>query len=220
MGSSPAGSSVHGILQARVLKQVTIPFSRGSSQPRDWTLISCIAGRFFTVWVTSSWHFTQNWAYHPSTSPLPLVATSMLPVNKPESLALIPNVQSPKGVITTIQSMMNLHYSSHLPVFYSCHCRLLVFLTWHIIAWVGLPAIFLPVYSQRNSFLKTKTDNAAFSCSENFGTSLFLKFMEAIQSPPWHDFQINFVIWSLILPSFISLTLLLPRTGVNLEFSH
>ena len=216
MDSSPAGSSVHGILQARVLERVAIPFSRGSSQPRDWTLISCIAGRFFTVWVTSSWHFTQNWACHPSTSPLPLVATSMLPVNEPESLALISSVQSPRGVITTIQSTVNLHYSSHLPVFYSCHCRLSVFLTWHIIALVGLPAIFLPVYSQRNSFLKTKTDNAAFSCSENFGSSLFLKFMEAIQSPLWHDFQMNFVIQSLILPSCISLTLLLPRSGVNL----
>ena len=47
--SSP-GSSVHGILQARILEWVTIPFSRGSSQPRTWTQVSvfCIAGRFFT----------------------------------------------------------------------------------------------------------------------------------------------------------------------------
>ena len=46
------GSSVHGILQARILEWVAIPFSRGSSQPRDWTQVSCIAGRFFTVWAT------------------------------------------------------------------------------------------------------------------------------------------------------------------------
>ena len=39
------GSSVHGILQARILEWGAIPFSRGSSQPRDWTQISCIAGR-------------------------------------------------------------------------------------------------------------------------------------------------------------------------------
>ena len=44
---SPLESSVHGILQARILERVTIPFSRGSSWPRDWTLFSC---RFFTVW--------------------------------------------------------------------------------------------------------------------------------------------------------------------------
>ena len=50
MDCNPPGSSVHGILQARILEWVAIPFSRGSSQPRDWTQVSCIAGRFFTVW--------------------------------------------------------------------------------------------------------------------------------------------------------------------------
>ena len=49
MDYSPPGSSVHGILQARILEWVAIPFSRGSSQPRDLTLVSYIAGRFFTV---------------------------------------------------------------------------------------------------------------------------------------------------------------------------
>ena len=43
------GSSVHGILQARVLEWVAISFSRGSSHPRNQTKISCIAGRFFTA---------------------------------------------------------------------------------------------------------------------------------------------------------------------------
>ena len=41
------GSIVHGILQARILERVALCFSRGSSQPRDWTHVSCIAGRFF-----------------------------------------------------------------------------------------------------------------------------------------------------------------------------
>ena len=52
MDCSPPGSSVHGILQARILKLVAIPFSKGSFQPRDWTPVSHIAGRFFTIWVT------------------------------------------------------------------------------------------------------------------------------------------------------------------------
>ena len=39
---------LHGILQARILEWVAFPFSRGSSQPRDQTQVSCIAGRFFT----------------------------------------------------------------------------------------------------------------------------------------------------------------------------
>ena len=49
MDCSPPGSSVHGIFQARILEGVTISFSRGSSQPRDQTWISCITDRFFTA---------------------------------------------------------------------------------------------------------------------------------------------------------------------------
>ena len=47
--SSLPGSFVHGILQARILEWVAIPFSKGSSWPRDWTHVSCLAGRFFTT---------------------------------------------------------------------------------------------------------------------------------------------------------------------------
>ena len=43
---------VYGILQGRILEWVAFPFSRGSSQPRDWTQVSCIAGGFFTSWAT------------------------------------------------------------------------------------------------------------------------------------------------------------------------
>ena len=45
----PMDYTVHGILQARILEWVAFPFSRGSSQPRDQTQVSCIAGRFFTA---------------------------------------------------------------------------------------------------------------------------------------------------------------------------
>ena len=98
---SPPGSSVHGILQARILEWVAIPlsrgifptqgsnpglwhcrqilyclshqgnsrilewvaylFSRGTSQPRNWTGVSCVAGRFFTSWATREVHaLTSN----------------------------------------------------------------------------------------------------------------------------------------------------------------
>ena len=50
MNCSPPGSSVHGISKARILEWVAIPFSRGSFWHRDWTQVSCIAGRFFTNW--------------------------------------------------------------------------------------------------------------------------------------------------------------------------
>ena len=52
MACSPPASSVHGILQARILESIAKPFLRGSSQPSDRTHISCIfciAGRFFTT---------------------------------------------------------------------------------------------------------------------------------------------------------------------------
>ena len=52
MDCSPPGSSVQGIFQARILEWVATSFSRGSAQPRDWTWVSCTAGRFFTDWTT------------------------------------------------------------------------------------------------------------------------------------------------------------------------
>ena len=48
----PMDYSVHEILQARILECVAFPFFRGSSQPRDQTHVSHIAGRFFTNWTT------------------------------------------------------------------------------------------------------------------------------------------------------------------------
>ena len=52
MDCSLPGFSVYGIFQARVLEWVAISFFRGSSWPRDWTQVSCIAGRHFTLWAT------------------------------------------------------------------------------------------------------------------------------------------------------------------------
>ena len=46
---SPPGSEVHGIFWARILERLAMLSSRGSSFPRDWTHVSCIAGRFFTA---------------------------------------------------------------------------------------------------------------------------------------------------------------------------
>ena len=52
MDCSPPDSSLHGVLQARILKRIAISYSRGSSRPRDRTHISHTEGRFFTVWAT------------------------------------------------------------------------------------------------------------------------------------------------------------------------
>ena len=58
------GSTVHGILQARILEWVAIPFSRRSSWCRDWTLVSCIAGAFFTIWATREIHMCIHTCTH------------------------------------------------------------------------------------------------------------------------------------------------------------
>ena len=71
MGCSPPGSSVHGIFQARILEWVAIPFSRGSSPPRDRTWVSWIAGRFFASCTTGEAQYTQ---YHLSNRQLGDVA--------------------------------------------------------------------------------------------------------------------------------------------------
>ena len=52
MNCSPQVFYVHGISRARILEWVAIPFFRESSRPRDWTWVSCTAGRFFTIWAT------------------------------------------------------------------------------------------------------------------------------------------------------------------------
>ena len=57
MDCSLPRSSLHGILQARVLEWIAISFSRGSSRPRDWTQASCISGRRFNLWATRDFFF-------------------------------------------------------------------------------------------------------------------------------------------------------------------
>ena len=61
MDCSPPGSSVHGILQARILEWVAIPVCRETSWPRDWAHISRIAGRFFIIWAT--WEVPLQWKW-------------------------------------------------------------------------------------------------------------------------------------------------------------
>ena len=55
----PQDYTVHGILQARILEWVALPCCRRSSQPRDQTQVSRIAGRFFTSWATREAHFNS-----------------------------------------------------------------------------------------------------------------------------------------------------------------
>ena len=100
----PMDYTVHGILQARMLETVAIPFSRGSPQSRDWSQVSHIPGGFFTSWATkkaqAQWwglgkselicQFLCLWPLNntssPSTTtpqPLPLQQQQHYPTNQP-----------------------------------------------------------------------------------------------------------------------------------------
>ena len=59
MDCSPPASSIHGILQARILEWVAISFSRGSSWPSDQTQVSGIIGGFFTIWANREAQFSS-----------------------------------------------------------------------------------------------------------------------------------------------------------------
>ena len=64
----PTDSTVHGILQARILEWVAFPFSRGSSELRDQTEVSQIAGGFFTSWATRGNPRRLEWITYPFSS--------------------------------------------------------------------------------------------------------------------------------------------------------
>ena len=68
--------AVHGFLQARILEWVAFPISRGSSQPRDWTQVSCIAGGFFTSWASSREYYKGASISLPSGGRFPFRRTS------------------------------------------------------------------------------------------------------------------------------------------------
>ena len=86
-----------GSLQARILEWVAMPSSRGSSQPRDWTQVSHIAGRFFTIWATRESH------------------KSILPQgNSLLADALFDHTADPKGVPCVHVSLSAVEMKSHM----------------------------------------------------------------------------------------------------------
>ena len=80
------GSSVHGILNTRILECVAIPFSRVSSQPKDWTCVSYIPGRFFTVWTTREAEIIPN--VHANCAELCFVTQLCLTLSDPMDCSL------------------------------------------------------------------------------------------------------------------------------------
>ena len=117
---NPMDYTVHGILQASIPEWVAFPFSRGSSQPRDRTLVSCIAGGFFTSWATRK-------AY---VSCLKIFFFYMINVLSRDVLSLMLNQWEPRqwGLqVSTVAERQRLWTGQCLPGLRLCR----FFLTWH-----------------------------------------------------------------------------------------
>ena len=115
---SLSGSSIHGILQERILEWVAISFSRGSSWPRDQTQVSSIAGRCSTLWVTWIPYITHSVQFSSvqSHSHVWLFATPWITARQ-ASLSITNSRNLPKPI--SIESVMP---SNHLIL---CRCLLL-----------------------------------------------------------------------------------------------
>ena len=103
-----AGSSVHGVLQARILEWVAISFSRESFPARNWTQISFTAGRFFTVWATRKAQRKVSVQFSSVAQSCPTLCDPMNP-----SMPGLPDHHQTRSSLrlTSIESMMP---SSHL----------------------------------------------------------------------------------------------------------
>ena len=103
MDCSPPDASIHGTLQPRILELVAIPFSRGYSQPRDRTWVSCITGGFFTIWVIREAPNTSTW----------LVEVRVLPAGPPRLvvqlvvIACVTKLGLLNGWLRSIESWVN-----------------------------------------------------------------------------------------------------------------
>ena len=90
---NPPGSSVHGTLQAKIQEWVAMPFSRGSSRPRDQTRVSCTAGRFFTIWASRE----APGDLLPSLVVLGRLSTQRTPANQLQLGPFSPTIAKPSG---------------------------------------------------------------------------------------------------------------------------
>ena len=112
MDCSPPGSSVHEISQARILEWVAISFFMGSSWPRNWIWVSCIAGRFFTVWATKEGFF-KNWkAYY---SFLECYLFFSYERHLEQNSKVVWNRIMPLSPLPIVHSPLNLKYFEYLP---------------------------------------------------------------------------------------------------------
>ena len=99
--------TVHGVLQARIQELVAVPFSRGSSQPRDQTQVSLIAGGFFISWTTRE--AQEYWSGQPIPSPADLPDPGIEPGSPALHVASLPAELSGKPICLSKRNYIHLH---------------------------------------------------------------------------------------------------------------
>ena len=129
---------VHGILQARILEWVDFPFSRKSSQPRDQTQLSCIAGRFFTIWDTRE-ALTQP-VMSDSLWPLGLYSpwNSLGQNTGVGSLSLLPGTFQPRDWTQVSRVAGGFFTSLATREALGAKSRLLISIKWELVFWMML----------------------------------------------------------------------------------
>ena len=150
-----------GIFQARILEWVAMPSSRGSSQPRDWIQVSCIADRIFTVWATreTQWWWRAGSSSVPWGYPLTQIHSLFLHC----STALCLHLNPQKGqILWRVNSFLLRKWLRHCTHHFLC--RMLIFCTfsdslnvrplcdswlfdspWPPVAWVDSGRVVVPV---------------------------------------------------------------------------
>ena len=111
MDCSPPGPSVHGILQARILEWVAIPFSGALSWPKDRSWVSCTASRFFTIWATWGAHVFQS---------LSCVRLFAIPWTAARQASLSFSISWSLRKLLSIELVMSSKHSSSVIPFSSC----------------------------------------------------------------------------------------------------
>ena len=138
MDCSLPGSSVHGIFQAIVLEWIAISFCRGSSRPRDWTRVSRIVDRRFTVWATREVLWSGNALGEVQSAYVPLCMVFSFPTCTSVSKEAL----GPAGAQLSLTKP--LHLESQLNLFKDSHLANYSFPaeshnnTWHILAQIDL----------------------------------------------------------------------------------
>ena len=131
MDCSPPGSSVHGILQARILEWVAMPSSRGTSQPRYWTQASRITGKFFIIWATrEAQEYWNGWPIpSPGDLPDPRMELGFPALHVDSFPTRLPG--KPKyATMCKLLTVKFMCFTRRVTVTYSCGCQ---FNAW----WVG-----------------------------------------------------------------------------------